>query len=80
MQQLVMNTNYQSEIKYCVRLLSVHASHRWALRCQLGTVPYTAPFFTVITVKYGVTITVVRRNLTSTVRIVTVPYCTTRQA
>jgi hypothetical protein len=53
------------------------------LQCQLGTVPYTVPYFTVITVKYGVTITVVRRNLTSTVRTVqtiTVPYRTTRQA
>jgi len=52
-------------------------------QCQLGTVPYTVPYFTVITVKYGVTITVVRRNLTSTVRTVqtvTVPYRTTRQA
>jgi len=28
-------------------------------QCQLGTVPYTVPYFTVITVKYGVTITVV---------------------
>jgi len=50
-------------------------------QCQLGTVPCTVPYFTVITVKYGVTITVVRRNLTSTVRTVqtvTVPYHTTR--
>ena len=39
-------------------------------QCQLGTVPYTVPYFTVITVKYGVTITVVRRNLTSAVRTV----------
>jgi hypothetical protein len=48
-------------------------------QCQLGTVPY----FTVITVKYGVIITVVRRNLTSTVRTVQtviVPYHTTQQA
>jgi len=48
-------------------------------QCQLGTVPY----FTVITVKYGVTITVVRRNLTSTVRTVQtviIPYRTIRQA
>jgi len=48
-------------------------------QCQLGTVPY----FTVITVKYGVIITVVRRNLTSTVRTVQtviVPYRTTQQA
>ena len=30
-------------------------------QCQLGTVPYTIPYFIVITVKYGVTITVVRR-------------------
>ena len=39
--------------------------------------------FTVITVKYSVTITVVRRNLTSTVRTVQtviIPYRTTRQA
>ena len=52
-------------------------------QCQLGTVPYTVPYFAVITVKYGVTITVVRRNITSTVRTVqtvTVPYRTTRQA
>jgi len=35
---------------------------------QLGTVPYIVPYFTVFTVKYGVIITVVRRNLTSTVR------------
>jgi hypothetical protein len=52
-------------------------------QCQLGTVPYTVPYFTVITVKYGVTITVVRHNLTSTVRTVQtvfVPYRTTRQA
>jgi hypothetical protein len=52
-------------------------------QCQLGTVPYTVLYFTVITVKYGVTITVVRRNLTSTVRTVQtviVPYRTTRQA
>jgi len=52
-------------------------------QCQLGIVPYTVPYFTVITVKYGVTITVVRRNLTSTVRTVQtviVPYRTTRQA
>ena len=50
---------------------------------QLGTVPYTVPYFTVITVKYGVTIMVVRRNSTSTVRTVQtviVPYRTTRQA
>ena len=55
--------------------LAVPAWHR--------TVPYTVPYFTVITVKYGVTITVVRRNLTSTVRTVQtiiVPYRTTRQA
>jgi len=48
-------------------------------QCQLGTVPY----FTVITVKYGVTITVVRRSLSSlvrTVQTVIVPYHTTRQA
>jgi len=52
-------------------------------QCQLGTVPYTVPYFTVITVKYGVTITVVCRNLTSTVRTVQtiiVSYRTTRQA
>ena len=52
-------------------------------QCQLGTVPYTVPYFTVITVKCGVIITVVRRNLTSTVRTVQtviVPYCTTQQA
>jgi hypothetical protein len=52
-------------------------------QCQHGTVPYTVPYFTVITVKYGVTITVVRHNLTSTVRTVQtviVPYRTTRQA
>ena len=49
-------------------------------QCQLGTVPYTVPYFTVITVKYGVIITVVRRNLTSTVRTVQtviVPYNST---
>ena len=47
-------------------------------QCQLGTVPYTVPYFTVITVKYGVTITVVRRDLTSTVQIPYRPqsYCT----
>ena len=52
-------------------------------QCQLGTVPYTVPYFTVITVEYGVIITVVRRNLTRTVRTVQtviVPYRTTRQA
>ena len=55
--------------------LAVPAWHR--------TVPYTVPYFAVITVKYGVIITVVRRNLTSTVRTVQtfiVPYRTTRQA
>jgi len=49
-------------------------------QCQLGTVPYTVPYTTVITVKYGVTNTVVRRNLTSTVRTVQtviVPYNST---
>jgi len=49
-------------------------------QCQLNTVPYTVPNFTV---KYGVIITVVRRNLTSTVRTVPtviVPYRTTQQA
>ena len=49
-------------------------------QCQFGTVPYTVPYFTVITVKYGVTNTVVRRNLTSTVRTVQtviVPYNST---
>jgi hypothetical protein len=30
-------------------------------KCQLGTVLYTVSYFTVITVKYSVTITVVRR-------------------
>ena len=37
-------------------------------QCQLGTVPYTVLYFTVITVKYGVTIKVVRRITTKTVR------------
>ena len=52
-------------------------------QCQLGTVPYTVPYTTVITVKYGVTNTVVRRNLTSTlhtVQTIIVSYRTTRQA
>ena len=50
-------------------------------QCQLGTVPYTVPYFTVITVKYGVTITVVRVTSTErTVQTVIVPYRTTRQA
>jgi len=52
-------------------------------QCQLGTVPYTVPYLICNYVKYGVTITVVRRNLASTVRTVQtviVPYRTTRQA
>ena len=34
----------------------------FALAVPAWHLPYTVPYFTVITVKYGVTITVVRRN------------------
>ena len=52
-------------------------------QCQLGTVPYNEPYFTVFTVTDGVTITVVSRITTSTVRVlqtVFVPYRITQQA
>jgi len=62
---------------------ALHLLHLVPICIRLAEIRRTSAFLTVITVKYGVTNTVVRCNLTSTVRtvqIVIVPYRTTRQA